>query len=773
MNRLSILSFTLASIAVLPAAERPLGAVATIDDKRMTVSFDASVQLPMGSVVAIYGPGRVEKHPLTKDIIIEERKLIAKAQIIGQDGTTYTTRVAWSEPGSTLAAGYDAIPLPGEAAPNSPPTAGTAPVIAAGASAAVTIKLPISDPDGDTMWFSWSLDGVAGQTGRLSARTTTLPELTWYAPGVAATATLKVTARDSVGQLVTTEIPLQGKGTEEDLRNRAVQRLGVIGAAQNLMMIERDASGGWWGFDKNEAAIVGVTSGWLGAQSLKVSKEAAPGSVEAIVPTSNFVYVLDGANRLVQVYKPDGGLSRQISGMTRPTDLAIDAQGTLFVADQSGGGVLVFESNGRFRARLGQQGKGNDAFTGLTKIALGPSGEIYCLDAEQRLIQRFDRFQRRLDSWDVQGDVKVPAIDIAWHPRGLLLLMGNGQIQIFNKAGLAKESMPPASQSGLGVELEEPSALTCDAGGEVYATYGTAGVIARYSPEGKVTGLRGALCSAPCTIFRQDASGRTYALDGSKQQLRLFDSEGFLVGKSGSIGAEIIDLAVSPDGKMLCALDADKLIVNLINPLNLAEKPQPIGGKGISNGQWKEPIKLTVDEAGRIYVLDAGLHRVVILDKEGKFLFNVGHYERGKIADELVDPRLLAVSPSGDALYVSDYDRYDVKKFALDFKAQTGTHVTSAGGKGDNPGQIRKLAGLGCDRLGLIYLLDAGREDVQVLDFRGSNAVALYSWSLEKLSLRRADHFTVLTDGGFMAGPAGSSGLMGGGTGGSATIYRW
>jgi hypothetical protein len=188
-----------------------------------------------------------------------------------------------------------------------------------------------------------------------------------------------------------------------------------------------------------------------------------------------------------------------------------------------------------------------------------------------------------------------------------------------------------------------------------------------------------------------------------------------------------------------------------------------VGGKGTNNGQWKEPIKLTIDEAGRIYVLDAGLHRVVVFDNEGRFLYNVGRYERGKGADELADPRLLAVAPAGDALYVYDYDRYDVKKFALDQNAKTGTHVTNAGGKGDNPGQIRKLSGLGCDRLGLLYLMDAGREDLQVLDFRGSNAVAVYAWGLEKsLDLRRPEHLAVLPDGGFLTGPAGS-----------ANVYRW
>ena len=92
-----------------------------------------------------------------------------------------------------------------------------------------------------------------------------------------------------------------------------------------------------------------------------------------------------------------------------------------------------------------------------------------------------------------------------------------------------------------------------------------------------------------------------------------------------------------------------------------------------------------------------------------------------------------------------------------------GTHVTNAGGKGDSPGQIRKLAGLGCDRRGLLYLLDIGREDLQVLDFRGSNAVSLQAWKLEgNLGVRRVEHLAVAPDGQFMIGPVGS-----------AITFRW
>lgn len=757
MNRLPILSATLAAFALLPAAERPLGAVQQVADQQVTITFDAGVQLAPGSVVAIYGPGRVEKHPLTKEVIIEDRKLLAKAQIIGQDGPTYQTRLAWIESGAALVAGLDAVPLPGEAAPNSPPVSATLPTVAAAASTAVPISLPISDPDGDPLWFSWRLTGPAGALGRLDARTTTRPQVTWFAPGMAASATLQVTVRDALGQEFSASLPLQGQGAEADLRNRSPALLGVLGANQKLVRLERDADGQWWGYDRSEASLMRIAPGWLNSAPFRPGRDQVPGSVEAIVPTQNQLFVLDGANRMVQVYNPDAIRARQLGGLARPTDLVVDKQGTVFVADQGAGGVLVFENNGRFRARLGQEGKGSDAFIGLSRLALGQSGELYCLDATQRQVQRFDRFQRRLDSWDIQGDVKIPPIDLAWHARGLLVLLASGQIQIFDGNGLAKEAMPPASQAGLGIEMESPDSLTCDAGGEIYVTYGASGVIARYESTGKITGLRGAPCSAPCKMFCQDSTGRSYGLDSAKQQICAFDSEGFLIARSETFARELADLAVSPDGTVLCALDIDKLLVHRLNPAALGEKPQVIGGKGTNNGQWKQPVRLTVDEAGRIYVLDAGLHRVAIFDLEGRFLFNVGRYERGKGADELVDPRLLAVAPAGDTLYVYDYDRYDVKKFVLDQNAKSGKHLNNAGGKGDNPGQIRKLVGLGCDRRNLIYLLDAGRADLQVLDFRGSNAVGLYAWNVEKvLGLRRPEHLAVLPDGGFLTGSAGS-----------------
>ncbi len=110
----------------------------------------------------------------------------------------------------------------------------------------------------------------------------------------------------------------------------------------------------------------------------------------------------------------------------------------------------------------------------------------------------------------------------------------------------------------------------------------------------------------------------------------------------------------------------------------------------------------------------------------------------------------MAVSPAGDAAYVYDYDTYELKKFALDQAKKEGVHVNNTGGKGDGPAQFRSVVGLGIDRMGLLYALDDSRDDLQVIDFRGSNAVAGPIRKVSDLGIDSAGQLGVSPDGRFI-----------------------
>lgn len=737
------------------AAEQPLGVVEQADQAGALIRFDASVRLLPGSMVAIYGPGPVKKHPLTKEVLVEQRVLVAKAQVIdATDPAKVKVKLTWS--GTAPAAGFDVVPLPKEAAPNAAPAAvGAAPTVSAPGEGTVKVTLPISDPDGDALAFAWRVEGPIGQSGVLSSRTGTTPEVWWSAPAIPGNATLVVTARDPLGQELVTKVPLTATA-EDNWRTREPKSFASLGGDRQpaLSRLVREPSGTWLAVTSSNV-VQRIAAGWLTSAPVTFAKEKGPAQPVATHTVGKELHVLDGSQRAVVVYGADGNPLRRYGSASSPSDLVVASDGTAFIADQDGGGVLVYEANGAFRLRLGQPGKGADAFTGLSRLALARTGELLCLDVAQAQIQRFDRFHRRLPTWQLQTDAKNPPVALAVHAKGVLVLLASGQVLVADAKGQTSQAWKGLGDVGLVARAGAASSLTVDALGEVFVTYPEYGYVARYSSEGVFSGVAGAALWAQAH-YALDGQGRIIGLDTSSGHLSLFDQDGFLLGrvgglvKGGGVIARAGAMAVAPDGQSAVVLDTSEMHVVRFDLTDAKAKPLVFAQPGKNNGQLQAPLAVAMDAAGRSYVLDAKQHRVQVFDPTGNFLFSFGRYERGKQPDELSEPIHVAVSPAGDAAYVYDYDTYELKKFALDQAKKEGVHVNNTGGKGDGPAQFRSVVGLGIDRMGLLYALDDSRDDLQVIDFRGSNAVAGPIRKVSDLGLDSAGQLGVSPDGRFI-----------------------
>lgn len=747
--------------APLSAAELPLGVVEQADKGTALIRFDASVKLLPGSMLAIYGPGAVKKHPLTREVIVEERVVVAKAQIIdASDPARISVRLTWI--GATPAIGFDAVPLPKEAAPNAAPAlTGAVPAITARASSTVKIALPITDPDGDVVSYTWRLEGTPGLTGVLGARTSTLPETTWTAPGMPGKATLVVTARDVLGQEIETRAALTATA-EDNWRTREAKSFATLGTGRQspLARLVREPAGTWLGITSN-GVVERFSSGWLVSAPVAFAKDKGPARPVTAQTVGRELHVLDSGRRVVAVYGADGNPLREYGASSSPTDLVIGADGTAFIADQDAGGVLVYEADGTFRLRLGRSGKGGDAFTGLSRLALGRGGELYCLDATQGQIQRFDRFHRRLPTWNLQVDAKNPPVDIAVHAKGVLVLLSSGQILVADGKGQTPQAWKGLGDVGLVARAGLASAFTVDAAGEVFVSYPDYGYVTRYSAEGGFSGVAGAALWQQ-SVYALDGQGRVFGLDHATGALSLFDQDGYLVTRigglvrSGGVLTRAGAMAVTPDGQAAVVLDTSAMQVVRYDLTNPKAKPLVFAQPGKNNGQFLAPLAVAVDGAGRSYVFDSKQRRVQVFDAGGSFLYSFGRYERGKQPDELIEAIHLAVSPAGDAAYLYDYDTYEVKKFALDQAKKEGVHVNNAGGKGSGPGQFRSVVGLATDAMGLLYVLDDSREDLQVIDFRGSNAVAGQVRKLADLGMPDAEQLAVSPDGRLVLGYDGA-----------------
>ncbi len=723
------------------AAGESLGTVERVAGDRLWIRF-ADAPPRLGQVLHLAGAPRIERHPLTGQVIIERPQTGAKAQVTAV-GAVVEARIFWRG-GPDIAVGFDAVPAGDEAAPNGAPgpIAALAPVVVAGGAAA-EIRLPLADPDGDATAWRWALQGPAGRVGRLDSTTSRAPAVRWFPPATGGAAVLVMHGRDALGQSWSGTVALSA--TPAAAPNPGLgQRLGGPAEPAFSRMVRR-ADGQFAGIDP-QGRIHLQDAGWSGAQPVT----AAVRRPVALAVRGDAWAAVDGDARQFVLLAADGTARAAVEGLVQPTD----ATGTLdgwAVVDARLGGIAVLDPDGRWRCLLGRA-TGPDAFKELTRVTALPDGAILALDPAERRIHRWDRWLRPLPAWSIPADAGTP-VDLDAAGTGVLVLADDGRLTLIDGQGKAAGS-GLGDPSPFGVARPGPAGALVVDGDVAYVCWPESGLVVRAGAPGAATGVRGAgLRLAGVTTI--DGAATTWTIDADTRTALATDAEGWVIARRplpDSLGSAIA-AAVANDGSSLHLLDGSTGMLS-------SGKQQVVrvglpatgtyGGRGSGPGQFADARAIAIDAAGRTYVLDEDAYRISVFSPQGDFRFSVGAY--GKTTTTLREPTLIAVSPAGDRLYVFDADERQVKRFDLDHQAGNGAVGLHLGGKGDGPLQFRAPIAMAVDRRGALLVADGDRADIQAIDASGSAARFLWARRAAELGLTDITAAACSPDGHILAG---------------------
>lgn len=154
-----------------------------------------------------------------------------------------------------------------------------------------------------------------------------------------------------------------------------------------------------------------------------VKAYGAPGKWRPVdaVPLENKIFVADIENGLVKIFdKQSGEVIKAIGDkgapserLDRPTNLALDHDGYLYVTDFGRFQVVKFDRDGHFKATFGLPGDNLGHFARPKGIALDRSGRLYAVDAAFNNVQIFNREGRLLmffgENGNQRGGFLLPA----------------------------------------------------------------------------------------------------------------------------------------------------------------------------------------------------------------------------------------------------------------------------------------------------------------------------------------------------------------------------
>jgi len=266
--------------------------------------------------------------------------------------------------------------------------------------------------------------------------------------------------------------------------------------------------------------------------------------------------------------KPKGGVLEFIVGdveqfgLERPTYIAADGKGKVFVSDYKARGFMVFDLNARNVHMLGGQ-KSIGLYDFPSGLAIDNDGFIYAADSNKRKIFVLDRNENYTTAFDLSKELtSIASIAIDKQRKHLIVPDVKGQkVVIYDVAtgsiiktlGRDVKDIPNSET----ISFNYPTSAAVDPKGNFWICDSMNARIIQFSPEGKLIsqfGQRGDALGdfAIIKAAAVDSEGHLYVTDGKAHRISIFNEKGeVMLVFGGPYALKEVGSEVRPGGFLL------------------------------------------------------------------------------------------------------------------------------------------------------------------------------------------------------------------------------
>ncbi len=476
------------------------------------------------------------------------------------------------------------------------------------------------------------------------------------------------------------------------------------------------------------------------------------------VDSAGNLYIADTFNNLIRKVAPGGAIDNYAgngfpgysgdngpatgSAIFLPTDVAVDRQGNLYIADLgsirirkvTSGIISTIAGNSKSTVPLDGSPAVSVRLTGPTGLAVDSNGNVY-----------FAEGSIGSGSGLNGGDFKIWKVT----PEGV----------ISTAAGNGLRSYSGDNGSAARAQVNTPAGMALDAAGNLYFADSANNRVRKISPDGSIVtvagigtpGFAGDFGPAPSAALNQpmgvavDPDGNLYIADTGNNRVRFINANGMIYTVAGNGNAAFFgDGAVAYNASLhaprAIAVDA---AYNLYIADTLDHRIRKVGTDGIidtivGRGQGfagdggsaaiallNFPSSITLDSGGNLYIADQANNRIRKVSTLGAITTVAGNDGFGALGDggpatsaQLKAPQGVAVDRAGN-LYISDSGQNRIRRVAAD--GAIGTIAGNGRCCYANDGIPATLApinlpwGIAVGPAGNVYVADSGNNAIREL----------------------------------------------------------